>query len=96
MKHITEAEVQKVAHLSRIGLNDEELHHYTQDLEHIFGLMQQLENANLNNIEPLSHPGGQTLRTREDCVTEEDQHEKFQKIAPKVEEALYLVPPVIE
>lgn len=96
MSHITKEDVEKIAHLSRIALSEVELQNFTKDFEHIFSLIEQLENLNLQEIEPLSHPGGQVLRTREDIVTEHDEHEKLQKIAPKVEEALYLVPPVIE
>jgi aspartyl-tRNA(Asn)/glutamyl-tRNA(Gln) amidotransferase subunit C len=36
------------------------------------------------------------LRLREDQVTEPDQREEFQRVAPQVQAGLYLVPKVIE
>jgi aspartyl-tRNA(Asn)/glutamyl-tRNA(Gln) amidotransferase subunit C len=44
----------------------------------------------------MSHPQNASSRLREDHVTERDQHEVFQSIAPQVEAGLYLVPKVIE
>ena len=44
----------------------------------------------------MSHPQEVTQRLREDVVTETDQRELFQSIAPQVEDGLYLVPKVIE
>ena len=47
-------------------------------------------------IEPMAHPLDARQRLRADEVSETDQHELFQRIAPKVETGLYLVPKVIE
>ncbi len=47
-------------------------------------------------IEPMSHAQDVVVRLREDVVSEGDQHELFQSIAPQVEAGLYLVPKVIE
>jgi aspartyl-tRNA(Asn)/glutamyl-tRNA(Gln) amidotransferase subunit C len=44
----------------------------------------------------MAHPQEMAQRLREDCVTETDQRELFQSIAPQVEDGLYLVPKVIE
>jgi len=44
----------------------------------------------------MSHPQAASQRLREDVVTESDQRERFQAIAPQVEDGLYLVPKVIE
>jgi aspartyl-tRNA(Asn)/glutamyl-tRNA(Gln) amidotransferase subunit C len=45
---------------------------------------------------PMAHPLDQVQRLRPDVVTERDQREQFQAIAPQVEAGLYLVPKVIE
>jgi aspartyl-tRNA(Asn)/glutamyl-tRNA(Gln) amidotransferase subunit C len=47
-------------------------------------------------VSPMSHAQDVTQRLREDAVTETDQRELFQSIAPQVEAGLYLVPKVIE
>ena len=51
----------------------------------------------LAGVEPMAHPlPGLAARLRADVVTEEDRHELYQRNAPQVEAALYLVPKVIE
>jgi len=52
--------------------------------------------VNTEGVAPMSHPNETGLRWRQDAVTESDQREKFQRIAPAVEAGLYLVPKVIE
>ena len=47
-------------------------------------------------IEPMAHAQDVVLPLREDAVTEGDQHALFQRVAPAVEDGLYLVPRVIE
>ena len=44
----------------------------------------------------MAHPTDAVQRLREDVVTETDQRDRFQAIAPQVENGLYLVPKVIE
>ena len=48
------------------------------------------------DVEPMAHPTDAVQRLRPDEVTEENQREKFQSIAPQAESGLYLVPKVIE
>ena len=47
-------------------------------------------------VEPLAHPLEATQRLRVDEVTETDNREHFQQVAPQTESGLYLVPQVIE
>jgi len=47
-------------------------------------------------VAPMAHPQDAALRLRDDRVTEPDQRDKFQNIAPATEAGLYLVPKVIE
>jgi aspartyl-tRNA(Asn)/glutamyl-tRNA(Gln) amidotransferase subunit C len=44
----------------------------------------------------MSHPLDVVQRLREDVVTEKDQRDEFQKVAPATRDGLYLVPRVIE
>jgi len=55
-----------------------------------------MQAVDTTGVEPMSHAQDVTLRLRVDGVTEHDQHELFQSIAPQVEDGLYLVPKVIE
>ena len=49
-----------------------------------------------SGVTPMAHPLDAVQRLREDAVTESDQREHFQQVAPAVEAGLYLVPKVIE
>ncbi len=93
---ISEAEVKKVARLARLAVPDERLAAYTQNLCNILDLVDQLSAVDTTGVEPMAHPLDMTQRLREDVVTETDHREKYQSVAPEVENGLYLVPKVIE
>jgi len=89
-------DVEKIAHLARIALNDEEIPATTAKLSGILGLIDQMQAVDTSGVTPLAHPLETTQRLRADVVTEHDQHAAFQAIAPATESGLYLVPKVIE
>ena len=55
--------------------------------------MQAVDTSSVN---PMSHSQDLVQRLRDDMVTESDQRELFQSIAPKTDSGLYLVPKVLE
>ncbi|MEO6824565.1 MAG: Asp-tRNA(Asn)/Glu-tRNA(Gln) amidotransferase subunit GatC [Nitrosospira sp.] len=89
-------DVKRVANLARIEVSEDEAHTALTQLSDIFGLIQQMQTVNTSAIKPMSHAQDVMQRLRADLVTESDQRELFQSIAPKVEAGLYLVPKVIE
>lgn len=90
-------EVEKIAHLARLTLTEEQIPFYASNLSNILDLVAQINDAQTENIVPMPHALEHlTQRMREDQITETDQHELFQSIAPKTEAGLYLVPQVIE
>jgi aspartyl-tRNA(Asn)/glutamyl-tRNA(Gln) amidotransferase subunit C len=93
---ISRADIEKVAVLARIRLDDEQIPALENDLGNILSLVDQLSAANTDNVEPLAHPLDALQRLRADDVTESNQREAFQAIAPTTESGLYLVPRVIE
>lgn len=90
------SEVEKIAHLARLAMSGGELDAVTGDLSNILDLVAQMEEADTEGVEPMAHPLKMAQRLRADEVTEADQREKFQAIAPLTEAGLYLVPRVIE
>jgi aspartyl-tRNA(Asn)/glutamyl-tRNA(Gln) amidotransferase subunit C len=90
------ADVEKVARLARLAMNDQELQAAQAQLNNIFGLIAEMQAVDTRGIEPMSHAQDVAQRLREDKVTEPNQREAFQAIAPQVENGLYLVPQVIE
>mgnify|MGYP000443861556 FL=1 len=90
------SDVEKIAHLARLGLSEAEIPQTTQTLNNILGLIDAMQAVNTDNVEPLAHPLEAVQRLRADEVTETNQREAYQAIAPAVENGLYLVPKVIE
>ena len=90
------AEVEKIAYLARLAIREQDIADYTENLSNILDLVDQMKIENTNDIEPLEHPLEAVQRLRSDVVTEADQHQHFQSIAPATEAGLYLVPKVIE
>ena len=89
-------QIQRIAHLARLELGASEALAMQQQLNDILAMVDQMAAVDTANVEPMSHPQEVTQRLREDRVTETDQREPFQSIAPAVEDGLYLVPKVIE
>ena len=90
------SDVEKIAHLARLGLNESDIPGTTETLNNILGLIDQMQSVNTDGIAPLAHPLEATQRLRADAVTEENRRAAYQAIAPAVENGLYLVPKVIE
>jgi len=88
--------VHSIAELARIGIEPGESPGYAAELSKILEFVEQMDAVDTSHVEPLTHPGDRLLRMREDTVTEPNQRDEFQKIAPAVEDGLYLVPRVIE
>lgn len=90
------SDVEKIAHLARIGLSEADLAQTTSTLNNILGLIDAMQAVDTTDIAPLAHPLDATQRLRADVVTETNQRDAYQAIAPAVENGLYLVPKVIE
>ncbi len=93
---LSSEEVRRIAELARIGISDAEAGAVQAQLNDIFELIGRMQKVDTEGVEPMSHGQDLKLRLREDLVTERDQRERFQSLAPKVEQGLYLVPKVIE
>lgn len=93
---LTQDEVSRIAHLSRIALSPAEITRAQGELNGILSLIDALQAADTRGVAPMCHAVDMSQRLREDRVTESDQREAFQAIAPATEAGLYLVPKVIE
>lgn len=89
-------DIQHIARLARIRVSETEAETARGQLNSIFGLIEQMQAVDTAGVEPMSHALDVSQRLREDRVSESDQRDKFQAIAPAVENGLYLVPKVIE
>jgi len=89
-------DIRKVAQLARLAMSETEIDATLAQLNGIFGLIAEMQAVDTENVAPMSHSQDLTQRLREDVVTEANQREAFQAVAPQVEQGLYLVPKVIE
>ncbi len=89
-------DVRKVARLARLAMDETEIEAARSQLSGIFALIAEMQAVDTKGIAPMSHAQDVSQRLREDAVTETNQRELFQSIAPQVECGLYLVPQVIE
>ena len=93
---IEQQEIEKIADLARVRISGQQIGEVTQRITEILGMVDQLQAVDTAGIEPMANPLDATQRLRADEVTEVNQREAFQAIAPAVENGLYLVPIVIE
>lgn len=93
---LSSQDVEKVARLARLAMTPDEIENARAQLSGIFDLIAEMQAVDTTGIEPMSHAQDVAQRLRDDVVTEADQREVFQAIAPQVEQGLYLVPKVIE
>ncbi len=89
-------EVKKIAYLARLGIDEQDTDAYAKDLSNMLDLMTQMGDTNTDSVQPMAHPMDQMQRLRPDTVSEHNQRENFQSIAPQIEAGLYLVPKVID
>ena len=90
------SEVSKIAELALLEITDEEIDDIESRITEILLLIDQMQSVDTDSIVPMSHPldGKQILRS--DTVSEANKRDELQKLAPKVENGLFLVPKVIE
>lgn len=93
---VEQADIEKIAHLARVRIEDSEVPEVASRLNDILAMIDQMQAVDTDNIEPMANPHDASQRLREDIVTESNQREAFQQVAPAVEKGLFLVPKVIE
>ena len=89
-------QIHRIAHLARLELAPDAAAAMQQQLNGILAMVDEMSAVDTTGVAPMSHPQEVMQRLRDDRVTESDQRELFQSIAPAVEDGLYLVPKVIE
>ena len=90
------SDVEKIAHLARLAVDEAQLARVAGDMSSILSLVEQMNEVDTEDVTPMAHPLHMSQRLREDVVTESDQRADYQQVAPSAESGLYLVPKVIE
>jgi aspartyl-tRNA(Asn)/glutamyl-tRNA(Gln) amidotransferase subunit C len=89
-------DVRSIAHLARLHIDDDSVDRYVDDLSSILTLVDQMNQVDSSAVKPLSNPLDASQRLRADEVTEDNQRDHFQQVAPDVADGYYRVPRVIE
>ena len=89
-------QVQHIAMLARLRIADEEAADVVDKLSRIVDFVDQLSQADTENVVPMAHPLHAVQPLRPDTVTEANERDAVQQNAPEVADGLYLVPKVIE
>ena len=86
----------RVAKLARIKVEDEALSALANEFNTILGFIEQLNEVDVEGIEPMTSVTPMQLRRREDVVTDGNQQDKVLFNAPDAREGFFAVPKVVE
>lgn len=93
---ITSEEIDKVALLARLKVDEQAREKLTSSITDILDMVDRMQEVNTDGITPMAHPLDTVQRLRADEVSETNKREKLQENAPLAEQGLFLVPRVIE
>ena len=88
--------VKEVARLARIAITDQEAQELTGDMNEILGWVEQLDNVDITNVEPMTAVVDTKIKLRSDEISDGNYAEKIVSNAPKSEDDFFMVPKVIE
>jgi aspartyl-tRNA(Asn)/glutamyl-tRNA(Gln) amidotransferase subunit C len=90
------ATVRRIATLARIHVEDAELPALQTELNGILGWIEQLNEVNVDGVEPLTGAAQMALKMREDVVTDGGYPDKILANAPERAGDFFVVPKVVE
>lgn len=86
----------RVAHLARIEVPDAALEGLAAELSGILGFMEQLNEVDVEGVEPMTSVTPMDLPRRADVVTDGDKQGDILRNAPDAREGFFAVPKVVE
>jgi aspartyl-tRNA(Asn)/glutamyl-tRNA(Gln) amidotransferase subunit C len=93
---IDENTAARVARLARIRVEAAALPALAADFNTILGFIEQLNEVDVDGVEPMTSVTPQRLKRRADVVTDGDQQAKILSNAPDAREGFFAVPKVVE
>ena len=93
---IDAATVRRIAHLARISVEDGEIEHLRGEVNAILGWIEQLQEVNVEGVEPMTSVMPMAMKKRADVVTDGGIAGDIVKNAPASEDHFFLVPKVVE
>ena len=86
----------RVAHLARIRVEEDDLPALAEDFNRILGFVEQLNEVDVDGVEPMVSVTPMRLKRRTDEVTTGDMADRILKNAPDAREGFFAVPKVVE
>lgn len=93
---LDENDIRKLATLARIQVDDSMIADVAHKISDILQMVEQMQALDTSTVAPMANPHDAVQRLRHDEVSETNQRDAFQAIAPATEDGLYLVPKVID
>ncbi|MDO6726673.1 MAG: Asp-tRNA(Asn)/Glu-tRNA(Gln) amidotransferase subunit GatC [Cognatishimia sp.] len=86
----------RVAKLARIKVEEDALPALAEEFNTILGFIEQLNEVDVEGVEPMTSVTPQKLKRRVDVVSDGDQQDKVLANAPDAREGFFAVPKVVE
>ena len=93
---VDENTVKRIAFLARLKVENDKLQATKDEFNKILNWVEELNEINTDDVEPLISVNEQVLRLREDVVDDGNQREAILKNAPSAEFDYFAVPKVVE
>ena len=93
---VTRDVVGKIAELAQLLIRESDIDSVIEKMNQVLDLVEEMQAVDTNGIEPMAHPLDATQTLRADKITETNQRDQFQELAPETQDGLYLVPRVVE
>ena len=93
---VDSATVRRIAHLARIAVKDDEVEHLKDELNGILAFVEQLQEVNVEGVEPMTSVTPMEMKKREDVVSDGNIVDAILANAPATERHFFLVPKVVE
>ncbi|QND71737.1 Asp-tRNA(Asn)/Glu-tRNA(Gln) amidotransferase subunit GatC [Tardiphaga robiniae] len=90
------ATVRRIAHLARIAVTDAEVPHLQGELNAMLAFVEQLQEVNVDGVEPMTSVMPMEMKKRADVVTDGEIVDAVMANAPESEDHFFLVPKVVE
>jgi aspartyl-tRNA(Asn)/glutamyl-tRNA(Gln) amidotransferase subunit C len=88
--------VRRIAHLARVAVPESDVEHLRGELNAILAFVEQLQEVNIDGVEPMTSVTPMAMKKRADVVTDGGIADDIVKNAPQSRENFFLVPKVVE
>jgi aspartyl-tRNA(Asn)/glutamyl-tRNA(Gln) amidotransferase subunit C len=93
---VTAETVRKIARLSRLHVEEDRLAHLADEMNGILAWIEQLQEVDVEGVEPMTSAVEMAAPMREDKITDGSVRDKVLANAPKTEAGYFVVPRSVE